>query len=197
MSAKIIGGNPEGERDPNDYYPTPAEVTWALVNWMGGLKGQTVWEPACGQGHMAEVLEAAGARVIATELNGQGYGKAGVNFLTTQGRACDWIITNPPFNCAEAFILRCIWHRKPFAMLLKSQYWHAASRTRLFMQHRPTAVLPLTWRPDFKGADNGGGSPMMDLIWTVWSSKPSEQTIYQPLIKAANENKQFRLEGIA
>ena len=196
MTAKIIGGNPDGKREANDYYPTPAEVTWALVNWLDCLKGKTVWEPACGQGHMAEVLEAAGARVVATDLNGQGYGNAGVNYLTTPSRACDWIITNPPFNCAEAFILRSIWHGKPFAMLLKSQYWHAASRARLFMQHRPMAVLPLTWRPDFKGADKGGGSPLMDVIWTVWGAQPAEQTIYQPLIKAANENRQFRLEAV-
>src|SRR5690606_41708421 len=39
-----------------------------------------------------------------------------------------WIITNPPFKDSVAFINRAIQIGKPFAYLLKSQYWHARNK---------------------------------------------------------------------
>lgn len=45
---------------------------------------------------------------------------------------------------------------KPFAMLLKAQYWHAAKRAQLFCEVPPSYVLPLTWRPDFLFKERNG-----------------------------------------
>lgn len=169
------------DRHQTDYYPTPENVTYALAQRLN-LHGMTVWEPACGAGHMARALEQCGATVIATELHHQGYGDGGVDFLSADAISCDWIITNPPFRLSEQFIERCIEHRKNFAMLLKSQYWHSARRRALFDKHRPAYVFPLTWRPDFHfGAK--GGSPTMDVAWTVWRSEPSNTTEYQPIAR--------------
>lgn len=171
------------DRNSTDFYPTPENVTVALVNHLG-LRGVTVWEPACGAGHMAEALIKTGNRVVASELHWQGYGFGGVDFLSVAAPTCDWIITNPPFKLAERFIERCIEHRKPFAMLLKSQYWHSSKRRSLFERHRPVAVLPLTWRPDFHfGAK--GGSPTMECVWTVWGATPATATQFLPLQRPA------------
>lgn len=90
------------------------------------------------------------------------------------------IITNPPFSCAEQFIRKCLDLEKPFAMLLKSQYWHAAGRWQLFMEHPPAFVLPLTWRPDFNFGKRGG-NPTMEVLWTVWDSMPCKTAYYHPL----------------
>lgn len=168
------------DRSSTDFYPAPPEATYALANWMQ-LAGKTIWEPACGAGHMSRALEASGATVVSTELNGQGFGKEGVDYLDAElpdGVQC--IVTNPPFKWSEQFIRRSFIHGLPFAMLLKSQYWHSAKRRALFEQHRPRAVLPLTWRPDFHFGSKGG-SPTMECIWTVWDATPADFTIYLPL----------------
>lgn len=56
--------------------------------------------------------------------------------------AADWIITNPPFSLAEAFIRRAAELGKPFAFLLKSQYWNATCRMkRIFITMAAVTVL--------------------------------------------------------
>ena len=57
-----------------------------------------IWEPACGDGAIARVLERAGHRVIATDLIDRGYGEAGVDFLTTAEPRARHIVTNPPYG---------------------------------------------------------------------------------------------------
>ena len=174
-SLKIIGAH--GKRQANDFYPTPSECTIALLEFLeeGFLirPGDTIWEPACGSNAMVDVMREKGYAVIGTDIiNGQDY-------LTTEiAGDYDWIITNPPFCTAQDFITRSASLKKPFAMLLKSQYWHSAKRLKVFSDIQPTFVLPLTWRPDFLGK----GASMMDMIWVVWIGK-SPVTYYYPLKK--------------
>ena len=148
-----------------DFYPTPPDVTHALMEYLDMRPG-VVWEPACGDGAMAEVIKDYGQEVISTDIRETGYGEGLVNFLTTE-KKCDAIITNPPFNLSEQFILHALGQADVVAMLLKSQYWHSKKRSALFKNHPPDAVLALTWRPDFMGGERGG-APTMDVIWTVW-----------------------------
>src|SRR4051812_45014114 len=141
------------DRNSTDFYPTPAEVTVALLRFLNGRgylqKGDTILEPAAGEGHMVLAMESEGHTVLADDLHT--YNK--VDFLAQRGERYDlaWIITNPPFKQAEAFIRKAMELRplRGVAMLLKSQYWHASSRLKLFNDHPPTHVLPLTWTPDF------------------------------------------------
>ena len=126
-------------------------------------------ERAC----MGILARAEGLVVTASDI------QSGFDFLDRDfeldGR---WIITNPPFSLAEAFIHRASELGRPFALLLKSQYWNSAKRRPLFLEHTPSYVLPLTWRPDFTGK---GGS-MLDMCWNVWLGG-NGSTIYQPLPK--------------
>lgn len=162
-SANIIGGN-GSKRSEFDFYPTPANVTKALlstVNWDRGLK---VWEPACGQGDMVYVLRSHFDDVIDTDI------QSGTDFLDPGvDRNVDAIITNPPFSLAPEFIEKAIY--KPYAaMLVKAHFWHAAKRTRLFNLRPPSKILALTWRPQFSPDREMAkkASPTMDFIWTVW-----------------------------
>ena len=182
LGSRIAGGNTAYNRVESDYYPTPPEVTEALLHELELPSGTRIWEPACGEGHMANVFKAHGLAVTATDIQDQGYGVGGTDFLTTEPVECDWIITNPPFSLAEQFIRRCAEMNKPFALLLKSQYWHARSRMPLFRECQPTLVLPLTWRPDFLFKKRGGGSPLMDCIWCVWDGSATK-TAFRPIAK--------------
>lgn len=174
----IIGANPAGKRSETDFYPTPPDVTEALLGFLKLPKTTVVWEPACGEMDMVSAMQRAGYSVIATDI------KYGQDFLEEPLRECDWIITNPPFCVADKFIKRCVEHGKPFALLLKSQYWHAQKRRDLFFAHPPIAVCPLTWRPDFlfkKRKERG--KPLMDVMWCIWKPLHKDTTIYHPLNK--------------
>lgn len=166
------------KRPPTDFYPTPPEVTVALINFLGIEKAARIWEPAAGNGMMVRTMEHHGYSVVAGDI------QTGQDFLQQDHNGCNWIITNPPFCIAEQFIR----HAAPmpldgFALLLKSQYWHSSKRLKLFNQIKPTYVLPLTWRPDFLfGA--ASGSPTMEVLWTVWvdlSARDEVHTEYHPL----------------
>ena len=168
-TSAIVGGG--GERRAMDFYPTPPEVTVALLRFLHIPRSSVIWEPAAGDGAMADVLERFGYDVIRTDI------QTGVDFLTAEDRLCDWIITNPPFKGAEEFIRRAARTGKPFAFLLKCQYWHAAKRTQLFRDNTPSFILPLAWRPDFTGE----GNALMDMAWNVWMPGVGGDAVYVPL----------------
>ena len=135
------------------------------------------WEPAAGEGDMAGVLQTYFETVYTTHiLDGTDVFKSSID-------AADWIITNPPFSLAEEFIRRAASLGKPFAFLVKSQFWHAKRRLSLFDEFPPSYILPLTWRPDFFFKDGHGGSPLMDVMWRVWLMPHIKgmQTVYRPL----------------
>jgi hypothetical protein len=184
-------------RPATDFYPTPPDVTQALVDFLNLPKELTLWEPACGDGHMVKVLRANGYVVRDSDI------KTGTDFLNTKECPESFIVTNPPFCVAEEFI-RHANTLKPecgFAFLLKSQYWHSAKRLKLFREIRPQFVLPLTWRPDFLFGVKGG-NPTMEVLWTVWINQEWEEcyegeTIYNLLEKPkkALEQKAFEFES--
>lgn len=45
-------------------YPTPPDVTQALLDMLDIPKGATIWEPACGAGDLARVLSNNGYKTI-------------------------------------------------------------------------------------------------------------------------------------
>ena len=182
QASRIAGGNTAYRRNESDFYPTPSEVTIALLDFLQIPKYQTIWEPACGQNHMVNVMRADGYNVVATDI------ASGTDFLSADmpGQV-DWVITNPPFSISDLFIRRCVEHNKPFALLLKSQYWHARKRLQLFRDHPPAYILPLSWRPDFLFKERGSGSPLMDVIWCVWypgyNGYPAYMVLDKPILK--------------
>lgn len=160
-SVMIGGASADHARNEADFYPTPPECTEALLSVTDGLFIGRVWEPACGDGAISKVLLSAGLNPHSTDLRHSGYGQGGVDFLATRDEDISGIITNPPFNLAEAFIRHACSFGVPVAMLLKATYWHAASRRALFLETGPTAVFPMLWRPNF--APERGNSPTMDV----------------------------------
>lgn len=194
-ASAIVGAQKTHKRKEADFYPTPPDVTVALMDFLQLEGCQYIWEPACGDGAMARVIERYGHEVLATDLReNSGYGTGGEDFLNFDPDPAtgipysavynDWIITNPPFNLSEGFIRKALSITPNVAMLLKSQYWHAARRLDLFNEQRPSFILPLTWRPAFLEAERGR-SPLMDVIWVVWRGK-SDITEFQPLPRPRN-----------
>lgn len=184
LSSAIVGAMQKWERKPADFYPTPPDVTYSLRPHILDLlpEKSLVLEPACGDGAMAKALEECGYDVYGCDLReDSGYGQGGVNYLETDfsDLGYDAVITNPPFNIADKFIEHSLQTAPVVAMLLKSQYWHAAKRRKLFESQRPARILPLTWRPSFLEKERGS-SPLMDVMWVVWA-KGANHTDYYPI----------------
>lgn len=178
---QLHSGSPSGRsRRKLDEYPTPPEATIALMEFMD-LLPMHIWEPAAGDGSMADVMEDYGHVVTKTDI------QTGQDFLAPNTKVyCEAIITNPPFNQSAEFIKKAVCSAPIVAMLLKSQYWHAKKRYDLFVEHPPSFVLPLTWRLDFLYKERGKGTraaPTMETAWSVWGFKENGSTKYIPLEK--------------
>ena len=181
MSAvALANGGDRSKRRELDFYPTPPDATHALMRFLaakGAIKKDSlVWEPACGNGAMSNVIAEYVSDVYSTDIRQTGFGHGGLDFLGASFD-CEAVITNPPFALSEQFIVHALTQAPVVAMLLKSQYWHAQRRIELFHQHQPAFVLPLTWRPDFlyDQRENGAkGAPTMEVCWTVWVDGDTE-----------------------
>jgi len=101
-AANLANSSTDNKRRELDFYPTPPDVTHALMRFLE-LPPCTIWEPACGNGAMSDVLVQYGHAVVSSDLRHTGYGEGGIDFLSAD-RECDAVITNPPFNISEAFI---------------------------------------------------------------------------------------------
>jgi hypothetical protein len=161
-----------------DYFPTPPWATRALVEVVLGMKafpGKTsILEPACGEGHIAEVLREYCSSVKAADIHAYGYGATGVDFLSAENdeRDHDWIITNPPFGeLTEQFILLALQRAKRgVAMFVRLQLVEGIARYEsIYGPTPPTIVAFFVERvPLCKGLWDPQGDTATAYIWLVW-----------------------------
>jgi hypothetical protein len=171
--------------DALDYFPTPPWATRALFRHVTPELGVedvgSVWEPACGEGHMAEVIaEFSHEPVIASDIfDGYGYGSAYLDFVHDQPRVkADWIITNPPFNLACDFTLRALeLASEGVAMLVRTQWIESKERyQKLFRDRPPTIYAPFVERvPMVKGRWDPAASTATSYAWFLWRHAQHDQ----------------------
>jgi hypothetical protein len=173
--------------DGPDFYPTPKWATYALIDnerFKGGI-----WEPACGDGAMSEVLAQSDNTVLSSDLYNRGYGEAGHNFIGTQRRHAN-IVTNPPYNSAESFVATALTQAdQKFALLLRLAFLEGANRANtIFAKTPPSRVWIFSERITFymKGAV-AAGSGTTAYAWFVWDKAhagPPELAWLKPGYKA-------------
>lgn len=164
--------------DSLDYFPTPPWATRALLNHVLpalGLSGQrlkSAWEPACGEGHIAEVLTEYADTVFATDIFNYGYGAIGDFLQKNSEIEADWIITNPPFGSkTEAFVLRAIeLAAVGVAMFVRMQWLETKGRyERIFRTNPPTIIAFFAERvPLCKGEWKPDGDTLTAYVWLIW-----------------------------
>jgi hypothetical protein len=170
-----------------DFFPTPRWATFALID-NERFEG-AIWEPACGDGAMSEVLAEGGYRVESSDLFDRGYGEIGHDFLKTDRRFPN-IITNPPFHSAEGFVATGLTQaRSKFALLLRLAFLEGANRTRtIFHSHPPSRVWVFSERITFypKGV-KATSSGTTAYAWFVWDQRhfgATELAWFKPGYKA-------------
>jgi hypothetical protein len=159
-----------------DFFPTPEWATHALID-NEPFEGD-IWEPACGDGTMARVLEKTGSRVIASDLFDRGFGDVGIDFLKAD-RMADNIVTNPPYNSAEAFVHAGLSHaRRKMALLLRLAFLEGGNRRRtIFEKMPPTRVWVFSERITFYPAGAvQAGSGTTAYAWFVWDQQDIGKT---------------------
>lgn len=161
-----------------NHYPTPPEATRALLSverFPGGI-----WEPCAGSGDMAAVLREAGYTVRATTVEAAKYDpkrpkfrvQGGVDFLDEVEASHPNIVTNPPYNRAEA-ILRHALSLGPAKVALFLNIKFLASETRargLWREHPPARVWVVGDRVSMFPAewDGARNSTTETHAWFVW-----------------------------
>jgi hypothetical protein len=162
--------------DGPDFFPTPAWATHALIDneeFVGDI-----WESACGNGAMSEVLETTGNKIISSDLIDRGYGEGDHDFLESWRKAPN-IITNPPYNAAEGFVQAGLEKAgKKFALLLRLAFLEGANRQRtIFTNAPPSRVWVFSERITFYPAgavQKGTGTTAY--AWFVWDKDATSGT---------------------
>ena len=57
MKGTVLANSSAIDRSKTDFYPTPENVTVAILNYLNLQRGTGIWEPACGEGHMSESMK--------------------------------------------------------------------------------------------------------------------------------------------
>lgn len=172
-----------------DFFPTPPYATRALVEHLGpAIMGASVWEPAAGEGHMAEVLRETCSPVFASDIFDYNKGYAVGSFISGgfdfgDEVSCpfipDWIITNPPFNLSAPFARRAIgMARVGVALFVRSAWLETVDRyNTLFVPHPPSEVALFVERVALiKGRWDPDASTATSYCWVIWERRHRGET---------------------
>ena len=164
----------ESERQSEDYYATEPKAIHKLCAVEQFT--DTVWECACGGGHMVQALQGNGYRVYATDIIARGtISMRELDFFTAEHSDVD-IITNPPYKCATEFVehaLEIVEDGRKVAMFLKLTFLEGKARRALFERFPPKRIWVFSERVlcakngDFAKMREGGGSAVA-YAWFVW-----------------------------
>lgn len=161
----------DGEnREKDDYYPTPPEAVEALLR-VEKFQG-AIWEPACGEGAISEVLKATGYEVVSTDLVDRGYGQYPIDFLMEWKSLAPNVITNPPFKMALDFVEKSLQLTTgKVALLLRLAFLEGIERGEMYKRTPIARVHVFSKRITMqrgRQATEKDGSGMVAFAWFVW-----------------------------
>ena len=169
--------------DSLDDFPTPPWATRALLTHIISnqpLSKLSCLEPACNRGFMSEPLKEYFKSVHSSDIFDYGYGKT-EDFLNQSyyENQFDWVITNPPFKLAEAFVIEGLRvASKGVAILARTVFLESVGRyERLFSKTPPSKFAQFVERvPMVKGRLDKSASTATGYCWIVWEKKAKSQS---------------------
>jgi len=160
-----------------NYFPTPPWAARACGELVQRIDpgARSIWEPACGHGHMAHGLADYFPRVVASDIHRHGYDRGMVcDFLDPDvdapGEPVEWIGTNPPFDHAAAFVRLALQRAtRGVFMLVRLGFLESIERFELLRETRPVLVCPFAERvPMQLGLWDPKGSTAAAYCVIVW-----------------------------
>lgn len=169
-----VGMSSKAERGL-EFYRTPVEATKSLIAIEGDRLPNNIWEPACGDGAMAEPLFATGRNIYSSDIEDRGYG-AVTDFLGAYQDHYSLhtaVVTNPPFSMAQEFVDQAFSFRNVSycALLLRLSFLESGKRKAWFEANPPARVhvssrrLPMMHRDGYDGKKSTSAIPH---AWFVW-----------------------------
>ena len=145
----------------NTIYYTPKSAVEEIIPVLP--KGITIWECANGEGYITKVLRENGFTVITSDIT------TGQDFLTfKQTEDYDMILTNPPFNLKNKFLMRCYELNKPFLLLGPITFLESQKRLRKYKEKGITIFLPPK-KIDY--ISNYSDKPSKSPFFSMWVGK--------------------------
>lgn len=136
------------QREVNDFYATDPHALEIFLDKLeqDNIKlHRNIWECACGQGHLSEVLKRKGYHVVSSDIFDRGYENTYIiNFLENINKNIKIdILTNPPYKYAEEFVEKSLEIQANgyyTIMFLKIQFLEGQARKKLFQKYPPKYV---------------------------------------------------------
>lgn len=175
--------------DSLDDFPTPPWAGRALIehvlkryptrNWIMS-KRATLWEPAVNRGFLLRGLAPYFGKTLASDVFDYGIGAARFDYIDTPAPDhVDFIITNPPFNLAHAFIHKALSESAGgCAFLVRTSFLEGVNRyDSLFSLRPPTFVAQFSERvPMVKGRCDPEASTATSYCWVGWLKGSAKQS---------------------
>ena len=166
----------EDERSQNDFYATPPLAVKHLLEVE--TFNETIWEPACGMHHIADILYNNGYNVRRSDIVDMCDRNIEIaNFLEIDNTKV-WngdIITNPPFKYALEFVeqaLSLVQDGAKVAMFLKLQFLEGTKRIKLFEKYPPKTIYVAAKRYGCSKTgefdENGNTGSAICYAWYIW-----------------------------
>ena len=152
-----MGKRSDFERKPRDFYPTPIEAVYPLLEHLE--EDFLFAEPCAGDGTLIEHLETKGVCMWASDIEPQAkgihrspYDKLGFNELIES----NYIITNPPWDRSILHpIIDFFAPQMPTWLLFDADWIHTKqSKPYMEMCHKIVSVGRIKWFGNMTGKDN-------------------------------------------
>lgn len=166
-----------------DLYETPDCATRTLLGVE--MLPERIWEPCAGRGAISRILTARGHDVLAQDL--VAYPGADADIVAPVDFMCAraapfpdaYIVTNPPFKIADAFIRHGLSLGCPMIVLLRLMAIEGANRSDLVDRHliriwAGKERLPRMHREGWAGNYSNSGAPF---AWFVFSPRAADRVI--------------------
>lgn len=167
-------------REENDYYATEPRAVKLLLD--EETFNANIWECACGELHISNVLNEYGYNVRNSDLIKRIENIEQLDFLQSTEQWHGDIITNPPYKYAQEFVeksIDLIEYGNKVAMLLRLQFLEGKRRKGLFKKYPPKYVYVFSGRVNC--AKNGDfityNSSALSYAWFVWEKSYKGETI--------------------
>lgn len=146
----------KAERRENDRYETPEWAVKALLGVIPINHSWTYLEPCRASGRIYNHMPLGSA---------WGEIQEGVDYLNTDYKPVDAIITNPPYSLAQAFVEKAHKDADVVIMLLRLGFLESMKRFEFWKQYPLHHLITLSRRPSFTedGKTDGAG-----YAWFVW-----------------------------
>ena len=166
-----------------DAYFSPPEAVFSLLNIESSYLPKFIWEPAAGDGAIVRPLQAAGFRVIASDIADYGLAgcRIGVDYLSAKPvPGIEGIVTNPPYKLAVRFAKKALRETRYLALLLRTNFLESTARLQFFRRHQPARIwissrrLPMMHRHGWKGPRAPSNTCF---AWFVWDARSEQKRV--------------------